>query len=1084
MKRRNRLGRSVVLTEALERRQLLAGLAFDLTPEGLGATELTEFGGKVVFVGQTPATGRELFVTDGTPGGTKLLADLRTGTSSSNPVRLEVTDDGLYFFAAGSAGTGIYRLASIDGTPEFKAATPDHLGANFQDVSHVGSTYIYADIASGKEILRANANTTINVTILSGTRAGADLSNFTPVGSTTYFLENAPGGQRLWKTDGTRDGTVQIISGLDSIISLSGANGVLFADAVRDGTRGFFRYIPDVGFERLSKGSNGVAVAGINAEVVYTIRDKAVGTVLKSTESAANLPGTSSGVLDAVNYDGVVFFTNGAGELWTSDGTAAGTSLRRTVAEPNQESVTIATAKFFYLVVNYTNRNSSDVFILTGQPIGFAKLGTFDSPTFAATSERLIVRAAGKTGEPALSAIAKSNAVTLDSQFSSGVDGNPVAAVNFRDETLYVLTRTPSANANNQPTLKLWSSDGYNSIDFITDFGPNYAVLDEANNPGFGTAGRPNRGNGVVQLMRLTRTRSDGRVFQELYQTNGTAEGTYLVLPPADDIRLLGVQGQFQYFAISVGSPNQKPFNQIWRTNGTFQGTTLITHIAPAQQGPINSVATVQIDGYNRNFFTLNGKLWTIMPGISDPIIDTGETLITDPNSPDPTDAEQFNVIDDDLYFLARKDGGQKAVYVYDGVELRIFSELPANLNRDRNIILSGRTAPAGSAAIAPSQVLIAGKRTDASGNWAVWVGPTNSTTIADTREFPTNAQDFFANVTEVNQVVRAGGITYFAGPASSSEGGEVRVWAGAVLQRASTTNGFKPFGSPTMFGAGAALFISGASNKSQFWRFSGTAGEQLEVSTSPVLDPRPFVTFQDRLFYAGSTAADGRELRFIQLANRVGGTVFHDDNLDGIRNDGERAVAGQTVFVDENGNGQLDALEKSAVTDENGNYLISGLLMAQNAVRFVRVISPNNEYKLTDRPGDLTTDPLRIVGQASASFFERNVPVRTTPTVFGYIWTDTNLNGNRSSDEGFLEGVRIFADYNNDGILDANEPSVLSAADGSFALYNLLVTANFDVYIRVEGYGRNDFTTGRQPFLRPIAPGTPTFLKIGVRPA
>src|SRR5215204_3812928 len=52
-----------------------------------------------------------------------------------------------------------------------------------------------------------------------------------------------------------------------------------------------------------------------------------------------------------------------------------------------------------------------------------------------------------------------------------------------------------------------------------------------------------------------------------------------------------------------------------------------------------------------------------------------------------------------------------------------------------------------------------------------------------------------------------------------------------------------------------------------------------------------------------------------------VRGGKWIDLNSDGVRDAGEPAVAGVTIFIDSNDNGQMDADEPTALTDANGNY-------------------------------------------------------------------------------------------------------------------------------------------------------------------
>jgi subtilisin family serine protease/6-phosphogluconolactonase (cycloisomerase 2 family) len=57
-----------------------------------------------------------------------------------------------------------------------------------------------------------------------------------------------------------------------------------------------------------------------------------------------------------------------------------------------------------------------------------------------------------------------------------------------------------------------------------------------------------------------------------------------------------------------------------------------------------------------------------------------------------------------------------------------------------------------------------------------------------------------------------------------------------------------------------------------------------------------------------------------------ISGHKFRDDNKNGIQETNEDNLQGWTIFLDVNGNGQLDAGELSTTTDVNGNYIFSQL--------------------------------------------------------------------------------------------------------------------------------------------------------------
>jgi ELWxxDGT repeat protein len=69
--------------------------------------------GKIYFAFDDNINGRELWVSDGTPAGTKLLKDIRTGGYSSGPVSFSVNGDFVYFVAYDD--TDSYSIYKTDG---------------------------------------------------------------------------------------------------------------------------------------------------------------------------------------------------------------------------------------------------------------------------------------------------------------------------------------------------------------------------------------------------------------------------------------------------------------------------------------------------------------------------------------------------------------------------------------------------------------------------------------------------------------------------------------------------------------------------------------------------------------------------------------------------------------------------------------------------------------------------------------------------------------------------------------------------------------------------------------------------------
>lgn len=89
--------------EPLEERRLLSvDLIRDINVTGASSSpnSITDVNGTVFFSASDPATGTELWKSDGTTAGTVLVKDIRPGTLSGDPGRLVNVAGTLYFSAA------------------------------------------------------------------------------------------------------------------------------------------------------------------------------------------------------------------------------------------------------------------------------------------------------------------------------------------------------------------------------------------------------------------------------------------------------------------------------------------------------------------------------------------------------------------------------------------------------------------------------------------------------------------------------------------------------------------------------------------------------------------------------------------------------------------------------------------------------------------------------------------------------------------------------------------------------------------------------------------------------------------------
>lgn len=271
-------------------------------------------GDRLIFTGEEPATGIELWVTDGTPAGTLRLGDAAEGARDGAPLVLTPAGDHLYFSAVTSVGGAFLgrELWRTDGTP-------------------AGTTFVH-DVRLG-----------------SGDSTPANLR---PFDDRLHFQANDPASAcGAWRTDGTSAGTLALTPRCIAPLGHIGDEVILFGEA-DDDSYGMFVWKSDgtpagtvpvapLGEHVLVPGfpvSAGGSRAVVGDRIVTTARDAAHGLEPWVTDGTA--PGTSvladlepgvghssPGILATTGA--IAFFvattTANGTQLWRTDGTFAGT---------------------------------------------------------------------------------------------------------------------------------------------------------------------------------------------------------------------------------------------------------------------------------------------------------------------------------------------------------------------------------------------------------------------------------------------------------------------------------------------------------------------------------------------------------------------------------------------------------------------------------------------------------------------------------------------------------------------------------------------------------------------------------------
>ncbi len=588
-------------------------LVADIQPGPVGSDPSLRLdtGGKLLLNADDGVHGREPWLSDGTAAGTTLLLDVQPGAGSSStslPAYNSFEADaialggGAFLFTADDGVHGIEPWVS-DGTPGGTSLLLDVNPGSDPSYPHgflrLGSRILFGASApsTGSELWSTDG-TAVGTALLKDLNPGPNSGNvraLTLVGSQAFFAASngAPGLElRLWKTDGTADGTVEVNPDADpdiDVISIPPAiqpfnGGVLFfgLDAAHgnelwrtDGTPAGTVLVKDVqpgtGWG-IAPGASGIAVVGGTAffrgvttahgsELWKTDGTTAGTAEVKDVQALASsihvvFNGVSEGEFQSLGGKLLCSADDGTSgpEPWVSDGTAAGTvQLGDLAPGPNGSAPILA------LPVGGTHvlTSSAGLFATDGTPAGTSQLlpGTLTSSYGSTTAALGKVFFAGESSSA--TALWATDGTAGGTAMVGGY--NPSQPVPFGSLLLYTADASPSASYP-----ELWRTDGTPAGTYALS-GPLQALgqpvslasvaLFAADDPGTGT---------------------------ELWSTDGTVGGTGLLkdLAPGagssdpQEIVRLGSVAVFTAFDSTHG-------RELWASDGTAAGTVLLADLQP-----------------------------------------------------------------------------------------------------------------------------------------------------------------------------------------------------------------------------------------------------------------------------------------------------------------------------------------------------------------------------------------------------------------------------------------------------------------------------------------------------------------------
>jgi ELWxxDGT repeat protein len=260
----------------------------------------------VLFAANDGEHGNELWRSDATPAGTRLVADLaRRDLGGSFPCDLTAADGQLWFLADGDDDFG-YELWTSDGTSGGTHAVFEFLHPFRQCLQLAGAAR-----AGGRTFLLLGDSLYQSLWVSDGTAAGTvpltestlDIdSGLFPVGPWVLFLVDS----EVWRSDGTVAGTVPVKDLTPGSIAAFPREGTLFNG-------------------RLHFSAGG----GPDGRELWTSDGTSEGTFVVANLSPGDSSSDPTGL--AVFGGKLYFFAEtgplGRSQLWSTDGTAAGTRL-------------------------------------------------------------------------------------------------------------------------------------------------------------------------------------------------------------------------------------------------------------------------------------------------------------------------------------------------------------------------------------------------------------------------------------------------------------------------------------------------------------------------------------------------------------------------------------------------------------------------------------------------------------------------------------------------------------------------------------------------------------------------------------
>jgi ELWxxDGT repeat protein len=311
-------------------------------------SSMLRLGTKVVFSANDATHGQELWVTDGTAAGTRLVQDLNPGSADASPAMVGRIGSAAIFTASDGAGAALWASDGASDAVKLMPLPPtSESGARLTITA--ADTRVYL-------LFRPGYNEPTEIFVTDGTPAGTrDLGAFstnldlTPIGAggNLYFAgQDQTVGTQLWVSDGTTFGTHMVRRNVECpgpscgpapvrLFRIGALPAFVTTDGlwITDGSGAGTQKIAAIAQPAVVAFSPTSPRAYLKSSTMLWVTD---GTVAGTHAVATPGTGTQNPTYATVLDDGRLLYLGYVGskdEVWKSDGTAAGTVQIGTIPE-------------------------------------------------------------------------------------------------------------------------------------------------------------------------------------------------------------------------------------------------------------------------------------------------------------------------------------------------------------------------------------------------------------------------------------------------------------------------------------------------------------------------------------------------------------------------------------------------------------------------------------------------------------------------------------------------------------------------------------------------------------------------------